>query len=198
MAAVANKIPSPERHDQNQYLMFMLGKETFAIPILGIKEILEYSPPTDVPMMPAFVRGIVNLRGAVVPVIDLAQRFGRPVGATTKKTCIVIVETRVKADAQVFGVIVDAVSEVLEIPDSEIEAPPAFGGTVRTDFIQGMGKVQERFVIILNVDAALSAGDLALKDTAACPTPPEASRSLPGAGWVDTPAGRQGIDAAGG
>jgi purine-binding chemotaxis protein CheW len=160
-AAMAKKVPSPERHDQNQYLMFTLGKETFAIPILCIKEILEYSPPTDVPMMPAFVRGIVNLRGAAVPVIDLAQRFGRAGGDTTKKSCIVIVEALVKETAQVFGVVVDAVSEVLEIPDSEIEAPPTFGSTVRTDFIYGMGKVHDRFVVILNVDAALTADEMA-------------------------------------
>ena len=166
-AAVANKVQNPERHDQNQYLMFMLGRETFAIPILCIKEILEYSAPTDVPMMPAFVRGIVNLRGAVVPVIDLAQRFGRAAGAATKKSCIVIVETQVKEDPQVFGVVVDAVSEVLEIPGSDIEAPPTFGSTVRTDFIHGMGKVKDRFVVILNVDAALSVDDMALIATAA-------------------------------
>lgn len=154
-------IEKAERHDQNQFLMFMLGRETFAIPILCIKEILEYEAPTDVPMMPEFVRGIVNLRGAVVPVIDLARRFGRVANDTTKRTCIVIVETRVGDESHVFGVVVDAVNEVLEIPDTEIEAPPAFGTAVRTDFIQGMGKVRDRFVIILNIDVALSIDDMA-------------------------------------
>jgi purine-binding chemotaxis protein CheW len=156
------KTSSPsERHDQNQYLTFMLGRETFALGILCIKEILEFQAPTDVPMMPAFVRGIVNLRGAVVPVIDLAVRFGRNGAELTKKTCIVIVETRTGDASQVFGVVVDAVNEVLEIGDSEIEPAPAFGTTVRTDFIQGMGKVRDRFVIILNIEAALSTDDMA-------------------------------------
>ena len=159
--AVARTVATAERHDRNQYLTFMLGRETFAVGILCIKEILEYGEPTDVPMMPAFVRGIVNLRGAVVPVIDLAVRFGRPVAAPTKKTCIVIIETDLGNTAQVFGVLVDAVNEVLEIPDSDIEAAPSFGTTVRTEFIQGMGKVRERFVIILNVAAALSVEDMA-------------------------------------
>lgn len=162
MAVAMAKTSSPsERHDQNQYLTFMLGRETFALGILCIKEILEFQAPTDVPMMPAFVRGIVNLRGAVVPVIDLAVRFGRNGAELTKKTCIVIVETRTGDASQVFGVVVDAVNEVLEIGDSEIEPAPAFGTTVRTDFIQGMGKVRDRFVIILNIEAALSTDDMA-------------------------------------
>ncbi len=148
--------------DLEKYLTYMLGREMFALPILCIKEILEYEAPTDVPMMPPFVRGIVNLRGAVVPVIDLAQRFGRESSPTTKKTCIVIVETQVDEEAHVFGVMVDAVNEVLEIPDAEIEAAPAFGAAVRTDFIQGMGKVNGRFVIILNVHAALSVDDMTM------------------------------------
>jgi purine-binding chemotaxis protein CheW len=155
-----SSVASAERHDQNQYLLFMLGREPFAIPILCIKEILEYETPTDVPLMPAFVRGIVNLRGAVVPVIDLSQRFGRSSSATTKKTCIVIVETMVADQPHVFGVVVDAVNEVLEIPASEIEPPPTFGASVRTDYVKGMGKVGDRFVIILNVDVALSIDDM--------------------------------------
>jgi purine-binding chemotaxis protein CheW len=158
--AVSKTVETLKRHDQNQYLTFMLSREMFAIPILCIKEILEYEAPTDVPMMPAFVRGIVNLRGAVVPVIDLAQRFGRDSSALTKKTCIVIVEMCIGQEAHVFGIVVDAVSEVLEIPDSEIEAAPTFGASVRTDFIDGMGKINARFVIILNVNAALSVDDM--------------------------------------
>jgi purine-binding chemotaxis protein CheW len=161
MQAMARTEAASERHDQNQYLMFMLGRETFALPILCIKEILEYQAPTEVPMMPEFVRGIVNLRGAVVPVIDLAQRFGRAASPATKRTCIVIVETRRDEESQVFGVVVDAVNAVLEIPPTEIEAPPSFGTTVRTDFILGMGKVNGRFVVILSVDVALCLDDMA-------------------------------------
>jgi len=144
------------RHDQNQYLTFVLGRETFALGILGIKEILEYEAPTDVPMMPPFVRGVVNLRGQVVPVIDLCARFGRASAGVSKKTCIVIVETQHATESQVLGIVVDAVNEVLEIPHTEIEPPPSFGTSVRTDFIHGMGKVREKFVVILNVDSVLS------------------------------------------
>jgi purine-binding chemotaxis protein CheW len=154
MALAVARTNAPERHDQNQYLTFMLGSEMFALGILGIKEILEFQAPTDVPMMPAFVRGIVNLRGTVVPVIDLAVRFGRSIAQPTKKTCIVIVETQSGDAPQVFGIVVDAVNEVLEIADSEIEPPPLFGSSVRADFIH-------RFVIILNIEAALSTDDMA-------------------------------------
>jgi len=146
--------------DQNQYLTFMLGREMFAVGILGIKEILEYEAPTDVPLMPSFIKGIVNLRGAVVPVIDLCARFGRVPTAISKKTCIVIVETNSKEDTQVLGVLVDAVNEVLEIPHSDIEPAPSFGASVRTDFIEGMGKVRGKFVIILNVDNVLSVTEM--------------------------------------
>jgi len=148
------------RHDQHQYLTFMLGRETFALGILGIKEILEYTQPTDVPMMPLSIRGVVNLRGAVVPVIDLSVRFGRPSTPVSKKTCIVIVETSVNDERHVLGVVVDAVNEVLEIPEEDIEPPPSFGASIRTDFIHGMGKVRGKFVIILDEGRVLSVEDI--------------------------------------
>lgn len=160
-AAIAASGPGAQhRHDQHQYLTFMLGGEVFALGILAIKEIMEYEIPTDVPMMPAFVRGVVNIRGAVVPVIDLCARFGRPSTPVSKKTCIVIVETALHGESQVLGVVVDAVNEVLEIPRTDIEPPPSFGVSVRTDFIHGMGKVREKFVIILNLDSVLSIDDM--------------------------------------
>ena len=146
--------------EQRQYLTFMLGDEMFAIGILGIKEIIEYEGLTEVPMMPACVRGVINLRGAVVPVMDLSSRFGKPASAVTKRTCIVIVETEGGGERQDMGVVVDAVNAVLEIPSSEIEPPPAFGARIRTDFIQGMGKVNGKFVIMLNVEQVLSAEEI--------------------------------------
>nr|WP_298721793.1 chemotaxis protein CheW [uncultured Steroidobacter sp.] len=155
------------RHDLNQYLTFMLGRETFALGILSIKEILEYSAPTEIPMMPAFIRGVVNLRGAAVPVVDLCARFGRPSAAVTKKTCIVIIETRLEDESHVLGVVVDAVNEVLEIPGSEIEPAPSFGASIRADFIQGMGKVRGKFVIILDVDRVLCVEELEMLTHAA-------------------------------
>lgn len=143
--------------EPQQYLTFVLGSETFAIGILKIKEIIEYSGLTSVPMMPACIRGVINLRGAVVPVLDLCARFGREAREVSKRTCIVIVEVECEGEAQDLGVIVDAVNEVLAIPAPEIEPPPRFGTSMRAEFIRGMGKVAGKFVIILDTDRVLSA-----------------------------------------
>jgi purine-binding chemotaxis protein CheW len=143
-----------------QYLTFMLSGEAYAIGILAIKEIIEYRGLTEVPMMPSSVRGVINLRGAVVPVVDLQARFGRPAGEITKRTCVVIVEVAASDERQVIGVMVDAVNEVLEIPASEIEPAPAFGARIRSEFIQGMGKVKGKFVILLDADHVLAVEDI--------------------------------------
>jgi purine-binding chemotaxis protein CheW len=147
-----------------QYLTFILGGELFAIGILSIKEIIEHHSITEVPMMPAAIRGVINLRGAVVPVLDLQARFGRPASQVGKRTCIVIVEINAgggEADAhQVIGIMVDAVSEVLDIAAADIEPPPAFGASIRTDFIHGMGKVKGKFVILLNADHVLAVDEV--------------------------------------
>lgn len=155
-------VEGPSVDEQRQYLTFTLGREMFAIGILNVREILEFGQLTTVPMMPEFIRGVINLRGAVVPVVDLAARFGGRPTPVTKRTCIVIIEVHSDEDRHEIGVVVDAVSAVLEIPDSEIEAPPAFGAKIRTDFIYGMGKVDGRFVIILDVGQVLSIEDLAV------------------------------------
>ena len=147
--------------EEGQYLTFTLRGEMFAIGILNIKEILEYGSLTAVPMMPDFIRGVINLRGAVVPVVDLAARFGGRPSEVTKRTCIVIIEVSTGEGRQDIGVVVDAVSEVLEIPASEIEPAPGFGAKIRTEFIRGMGKVEGKFVIILDVDKVLSVDELA-------------------------------------
>jgi purine-binding chemotaxis protein CheW len=147
-----------------QYLTFLLSDGMFALAILNVKEIIEYGNLTEVPMMPDFIRGVINLRGSVVPVIDLAARFGEQQSEVGRRTCIVIVEMKGSEDGsepQDIGIIVDAVSEVLEIPKSEIEPPPTFGAKIRADFIQGMGKVSDNFVIILNIDRVLSVNELA-------------------------------------
>jgi purine-binding chemotaxis protein CheW len=149
-----------QAEEQQQYLTFMLGGETFAIGILGIKEIIEYHGLTEVPMMPACIRGVINLRGAVVPVLDLAARFGKKSSEVSKKTCIVIVEVESGEERHDMGVVVDAVNAVLEIPRSEIEPPPSFGAKIRSDFIEGMGKVGGKFVILLNVHQVLSTEEL--------------------------------------
>ncbi len=143
-----------------QYLTFMVGEEMFALPIAAIKEIVEYREPTDVPMMPSFIRGVINLRGRVVPVIDLCARFARGRGQTSRRTCFVILELNHEEWKHDIGVLVDAVSAVLEIPDTDIEPPPNFGIKLRSDFISGMGKVGEKFVIILDIDKVLSVDEL--------------------------------------
>ncbi len=155
-------VPTPDAAEQHQYLTFELGGELFAIGILAIKEIIEFGGLTTVPMMPEFIRGVINLRGAVVPVVDLSARFGRPPSTITRRSCIVIIESRFEEDSQDIGVIVDTVQEVLEIPPAEIEPPPTFGTRIRPDFIQGMGKLGNRFVIILNLARILSVDEMSV------------------------------------
>jgi purine-binding chemotaxis protein CheW len=159
-AAVA---PAQQEQQQQQYLTFMLGGDIFAIGILAIKEIIEYGQLTEVPRMPPSIRGVINLRGAVVPVIDLGARFGKRSTEIGKRTCIVIIEMEgsEEGDTQVIGVMVDAVNEVLDIPLSEIEPAPNFGAKIRADFIQGMGKVDGKFVILLNANRVLSVNEMA-------------------------------------
>jgi purine-binding chemotaxis protein CheW len=158
MSAIATAAISPGKVQEqpHQYLTFMLGAEMYAIDILSIKEIIEYDELTTVPMMPECIRGVINLRGAGVPVMDLSLRFGRQSSDVTKRTCIVIIERQGETEREDLGVIVDAVNAVLDIPMSNIEAPPAFGAGIRADFIQGLGKVNGKFVILLDVGSVLS------------------------------------------
>lgn len=154
------------QQEQGQYLTFFLRQEMFAIGILHIKEILEYGRVTSVPMMPEFIRGVINLRGAVVPVVDISARFGDGKSEITKRSCIVIIEVPGESESHDIGVIVDSVSEVLEIPDNEIEPPPSFGARIRSDFIHSMGKINNNFVIVLNVGEVLSVDELAMVNQA--------------------------------
>ncbi|KPA91746.1 MULTISPECIES: chemotaxis protein CheW [Pseudomonas] len=144
-----------------QYLTFILGGEMFALGILGIKEIIEYGSLTVVPMMPAFVRGVINLRGAVVPVVDLSARFGRETSTITRRSCVIIIEARSEeGEPQDIGLLVDTVSAVQDIPADQIEPPPSFGARIRADFISGMAKVDGKFVIVLAVDKVLSIDEM--------------------------------------
>jgi purine-binding chemotaxis protein CheW len=138
-----------------QYLTFALGAELFAMDIRTVREIIQVGPMTSVPLMPGFVRGVINLRGAVVPVIDLQARFGRPCAQLGKKSCIVVFDTTRGGERVELGLLVDAVNEVVDIAADAIEPAPEFGATVRRDFIRGMGKVADRFVILLDADKAL-------------------------------------------
>lgn len=143
-----------------QYLTFHLAGEEYAIGILQVKEIIEYDALTKVPMTPPWIRGVLNLRGSVVPVIDLAVKFGQPESPVGKRTCIVIVGVDLGGERTVMGVVADAVSQVMELPPEEITAPPSFGTKIRTDFLKGMGKAGKKFVLILDTDRVLSADEL--------------------------------------
>lgn len=159
---------APKKHEVAQakvagalYLAFRLADEVYAIEILRIREIVEYSVPTTVPMMPASVRGVINLRGAVVPVIDLAIRFGRSATGVGKRTCFVIVEVEHAGAMQVLGLMVDGVNAVMEIGADAIEPAPTFGTKVNTEFIAGMARVNGRFIILLDIARVLSIEEMA-------------------------------------
>jgi purine-binding chemotaxis protein CheW len=146
----------------SQFLTFMLADEQFAVGILHIKEIIEYGSLATVPMMPACVRGVINLRGAVVPVMDLSARFGRASSSISKRSCIVIVEVAgAEGDnKQVLGMLVDAVNAVVEIAAADIEPAPSFGTRIRPDFIAGIGKANGKFVILLDIEHVLSTEEI--------------------------------------
>jgi purine-binding chemotaxis protein CheW len=144
-----------------QYLTFMLADGVFAMDIATVREIIQHGQMTTVPLMPSFVRGVMNLRGAVVPVIDLQARLGKPAATVGKKTCVVIFDAQREKERVELGLMVDSVSEVIEIPASQIEPPPQFGSSVNREFIKGMGKVNGKFVIILDPEKALDVDEMA-------------------------------------
>jgi purine-binding chemotaxis protein CheW len=144
-----------------QYLTCVLGEEVFAMDIRGVREIIQYGAMTTVPMMPNFVRGVINLRGAVVPVIDLQARLGRAVAKVGKKTCIIIFDASRNGEKLELGLMVDAVSEVIDIPDWDIEPPPSFGSSVQRDFIRAMAKVAGNFIVILEPERAFDIEEMA-------------------------------------
>ncbi len=158
---MTEKIQTTTFDEPQQYLTFMLTGESYAINIQRIKEIIQYGELTEVPRMPDFIRGVINLRGAVVPVIDLSSRFGKQPTVVGRRNCIIIIEVEVDSETQSIGVMVDSVNAVLEIPASEIEPAPKFGSNIHTDFIAGMGKIAGKFVIILNIQYVLSMDDMA-------------------------------------
>ena len=148
----------------SQFLTFMLGEDQYAVGILHIKEIIEYGSLATVPMMPDCVRGVINLRGAVVPVMDLSARFGRGPSVISKRSCVVIVEVAAGESGgdgkQVLGMLVDAVNAVVDIAAADIEPPPAFGTRIRPDFISGIGKANGKFVILLAIERVLSSCEI--------------------------------------
>lgn len=149
-----------ETTEQTQFLTFLLAEESYAVSILRVREIIEYDTVTRVPNMPPSIRGVINLRGAVVPVVDLAVRFGLRDCQVTKRTCVIIVEVEVNGERLVIGLMADAVNQVIDLPPADIEPPPPFGTRVRVDFLEGLGKIGKKFVLILDLDRALSSTDL--------------------------------------
>ncbi len=152
---------------EGKYLTFSLAEEEYGIGILNIKEIIGMMPITSVPRTPDFVRGVINLRGKVIPVIDLRLRFSMPEKEYTDRTCIVVVEIGGQAIEMVIGIVVDSVSEVLNIKYEEIEATPAFGTSLDTDYILGMAKIEGGVKILLDIDTVLSNEEMAYLQNAA-------------------------------
>ena len=146
--------------EQKQYLTFLLANEEYAIGILKVKEIIEYDTVTTVPKTPKWVRGVINLRGAVVPVVDLAIKFGLELKPVTKTTCIVIVETQFESQNTTIGILVDAVSQVMELAIEDLQPVPEFGTRVKVDYLLGMAQLGKKFALLLDVDKVLSTDEL--------------------------------------
>ncbi len=147
--------------DERQYLTFQLGDEELGVNILNIKEIISYSPVTRIPMVPDYIVGVMNVRGNVVPVVNMATRFGKKVREVTRLTCIIIVEVEAgDEDNMDVGIQVDSVEDVIEINNINIEPPPDFGAKIPPDYIAGIGKHHEKFIMLLNVHTMLSAAEL--------------------------------------
>ena len=145
-----------------QYLSFTLSDEIFALDVSKVREILEFTSITQVPQTPPFMRGVINLRGSVVPVIDLRLNFGMERTEQTVHTCIIVVEVDLEGETIVLGALADAVREVVEMEPDKIEPAPHLGTKLHTDFIKGMGKIDNNFVMILDIDRVFSSEDLAV------------------------------------
>ncbi len=150
-----------EDQKEGKYLTFPLADEEYGIGILKVKEIIGMLPVTAVPKTPEFVKGVINLRGKVIPVIDLRLRFAIEARAYSDRTCIIVVEVEGQSGQMLIGIVVDAVSEVLNIASEEIELPPAFGTRLNTDYILGMAKIDGHVKILLDIDRVLSTGEMA-------------------------------------
>jgi len=148
------------QEQQGQYLTFLVGKEKLGISIHEVKEIIEISNITRVPLTPDYIQGVINLRGNVVPVVDLSARLSKEKSNITKRSCIVLVEITTDGESQSIGMLVDQVNEILEIHNENIQAAPEFGADIRVEFIQAMGRVDDDFIILLEISRVLSVTEL--------------------------------------
>jgi purine-binding chemotaxis protein CheW len=148
--------------ESQQYLTFFLAGEEYAIEVLRVREIIEYGNVTRVPSMPTCIRGVINLRGSVLPVVDLAVKFGFPPTEPAKQTCIVVVEVELDSDGKqtVLGVLTDTVNQVIELRDTSIQPPPAFGTRVRLQFLRGLAEVENGFILLLDIERLLTSEEL--------------------------------------
>lgn len=148
--------------ETRQYLTFKLGEEIFALDVAKVREILDFTTVTKVPRTPDFMRGVINLRGSVVPVIDMRLKFGMSITEKTVNTCIIVVEISLDNETAVLGALADSVQEVFEMEPASIEPAPRIGTSLKTEFIKGMGKHNDQFIIILDVDKIFSTDELAM------------------------------------
>lgn len=153
--------------DATQYLTFMLDEEVFAVDISKVREVLEYTTVTTVPRTPEFMCGVINLRGSVVPVVDMRLKFGMEETEKTVNTCIIIVEIMQDDEVAVMGALADSVREVMELEPGQIEPPPKLGTNIRSDFLRGMGKHDNQFIMILDIDKVFSSEELSFMRDAA-------------------------------
>lgn len=144
----------------SQYLTFSIGIEELGIKLLHVREIVAYQPPTVVPLTPDYICGVINLRGNVVPIVDLARKFHLQQMKVTPRTCIVVVEVETHGETIPMGIITDSVSNVLNLSKDDVVQPPSFGTDIRLEYLSGMGKVEEKFVLLLDINKVLSVPEL--------------------------------------
>ncbi|MBI5640134.1 MAG: chemotaxis protein CheW [Nitrospirae bacterium] len=149
------------REETTQYLTFRLDEEIFAIDISQVREVLDLTTVTRIPRTPDFMRGVINLRGNVVPVVDMRLKFGMPMTEKTVNTCIIIVEIAAEGGSAVLGALADSVQEVIDLESEQIESVPKFGTALEVECIKGMGKRDGRFIMILDIDRIFSDGEIA-------------------------------------
>jgi purine-binding chemotaxis protein CheW len=167
-ADTSTAVPAARQAAAGKYLTFALGREEYGLEILKVREIIGYMDITAVPRTPPYVRGVINLRGQVISVVDLRAKFGMPAADRTDQTCVIVVEIRGPGGRKLStGIIVDRVSEVLNVAADQIEEPPSFGAAVDTDFILGMGKVGQTVKILLDIDKVLTADGEAVPPSSA-------------------------------
>ncbi len=157
--------------ETTQYLTFKLDEEIFALDISKVKEVLDFTEITKIPQTPEFMKGVINLRGGVVPVVDMRLKFGMAETVRTVNTCIIIVEVNVEGETTVLGALVDSVQEVMDLEPGQIEPAPRIGTRLRTEFLRGMGKRDNHFIMILDIDKVFSADELAMVESAGGTTP---------------------------